>query len=46
MHANDTYSNKSETIVAQDLLILREINQMEREMCSYLNWYRSSMGLR
>ncbi|KAF8622681.1 hypothetical protein AX15_006783 [Amanita polypyramis BW_CC] len=35
---DDTYSNKSWTIVAQGLFTLREINQMEREMCSYLDW--------
>lgn len=35
---DDTYSNKSWTIVAQGLFQLREINQMEREMCSYLEW--------
>ncbi|KAM6502521.1 hypothetical protein JOM56_002498 [Amanita muscaria] len=35
---DDTYSNKSWTIVAQGLFNLREINQMEREMCSYLDW--------
>jgi hypothetical protein len=35
---DDTYSNKSWGIVAQGLFNLREINQMEREMCSYLEW--------
>ncbi|KAK2463132.1 hypothetical protein APHAL10511_004787 [Amanita phalloides] len=35
---DDTYSNKSWTIVAQGLFTLREVNQMEREMCSYLDW--------
>ncbi|PFH52124.1 hypothetical protein AMATHDRAFT_2374 [Amanita thiersii Skay4041] len=35
---DDTYSNKSWAIVAQNLFTLREINQMEREMCSYLDW--------
>ncbi|KDQ57145.1 hypothetical protein JAAARDRAFT_178726 [Jaapia argillacea MUCL 33604] len=35
---DDTYSNKSWTIVGQNLYQLREINQMEREMCSYLEW--------
>jgi hypothetical protein len=35
---DDTYSNKSWTIVAQGMFTLREINQMEREMCSYLEW--------
>lgn len=35
---DDTYSNKSWCIVAQHMFQLREINQMEREMCSYLEW--------
>jgi hypothetical protein len=35
---DDTYSNKSWGIVAQGMFSLREINQMEREMCSYLDW--------
>jgi hypothetical protein len=35
---DDTYSNKSWSIVAQGMFSLREINQMEREMCSYLEW--------
>lgn len=35
---DDTYSNKSWCIVAQGMFALREINQMEREMCSYLEW--------
>ncbi|KAJ7594945.1 hypothetical protein C8J56DRAFT_928055 [Mycena floridula] len=35
---DDTYSNKSWAIVAQGMFTLREINQMEREMCSYLDW--------
>ncbi|KAJ7764075.1 hypothetical protein B0H14DRAFT_3895433 [Mycena olivaceomarginata] len=34
----DTYSNKSWSIVAQGMFTLREINQMEREMCNYLDW--------
>ena len=33
---DDTYSNKSRLIVAQGIFGLREINQMEREMCQYL----------
>ena len=32
---DDTYSNKSWCIVGQSMVTLREINQMEREMCSY-----------
>ncbi|KAH9989749.1 hypothetical protein BJV77DRAFT_668770 [Russula vinacea] len=35
---DDTYSNKSWCIVGQGMFALREINQMEREMCSYLEW--------
>ncbi|KAJ7178777.1 hypothetical protein C8R43DRAFT_1189312 [Mycena crocata] len=33
-----TYSNKSWSIVAQGMFTLREINQMEREICNYLDW--------
>ncbi|KAF5317024.1 hypothetical protein D9611_004005 [Ephemerocybe angulata] len=35
---DDTYSNKSWGIVAQGMFSLREVNQMEREMCNYLDW--------
>jgi hypothetical protein len=35
---DDTYSNKSWSVVAQGMFSVREINQMEREMCSYLDW--------
>jgi hypothetical protein len=35
---DDTYSNKSWCIVAQGMFTLREVNQMEREMCNYLDW--------
>ena len=35
---DDTYSNKSWCIVGQNLYSLKEVNQMEREMCSYLEW--------
>ncbi|KAH9942195.1 uncharacterized protein BXZ73DRAFT_97614 [Epithele typhae] len=35
---DDTYSNKSWSIVGRGMFALREINQMEREMCSYLEW--------
>ncbi|EJD33351.1 hypothetical protein AURDEDRAFT_189081 [Auricularia subglabra TFB-10046 SS5] len=35
---DDTYSNKSWCVVAQRMFSLKEINQMEREMCSYLEW--------
>ncbi|KAF5311404.1 hypothetical protein D9611_011597 [Ephemerocybe angulata] len=35
---DDTYSNKSWSIVAKEMFSLREVNQMEREMCNYLDW--------
>lgn len=35
---DDTYSNKSWSVVGQGIFQLREINQMEREMCTYLDW--------
>jgi len=35
---NNTYSNKSWCIVGQGMFALQEINQMEWEMCSYLEW--------
>ncbi|THH16171.1 hypothetical protein EW146_g4417, partial [Bondarzewia mesenterica] len=35
---DDTYSNKSWSILGQGMFALREINQMEREMCSYVEW--------
>ncbi|KAL9940941.1 hypothetical protein V8E36_000429 [Tilletia maclaganii] len=35
---DDTYSNKSWTIVGQGLFTLREVNQMERELFSYLGY--------
>ncbi|OJT02149.1 hypothetical protein TRAPUB_7392 [Trametes pubescens] len=36
---DDTYSNKSWSIVGKGMFALREIiNQMEREMRSYLEW--------
>ncbi|KAI0059652.1 hypothetical protein BV25DRAFT_1918431 [Artomyces pyxidatus] len=35
---DDTYSNRSWCIVSQGIFTLREINQMECEMCSYLEW--------
>jgi hypothetical protein len=35
---DDTYSNKSSSIAAKGIFTLREINQMEREMCNYLDW--------
>ncbi|KAG2067992.1 hypothetical protein BDR04DRAFT_1158351 [Suillus decipiens] len=35
---DNTYSNKSWSIVAQGMFQLQEINQMEREMCQYLEW--------
>ena len=38
---DDIYSNKSWSIVGHGMFALREINQMEREMCSYLEWQLS-----
>jgi hypothetical protein len=35
---DDTYSNKSCCVVGQSLFALKEMNQMEREMCGYLDW--------
>ncbi|KAJ3989738.1 hypothetical protein F5890DRAFT_1549294 [Lentinula detonsa] len=35
---DDTYSNKSWSVVAQGMFAVREVNQMEREMCGYLDW--------
>ena len=35
---DDTYSNKPWCIVGQGMFALHEINQMEREMWSYLEW--------
>ena len=35
---DDTYSNKLRSIVGQGMFALQEINQMEHEMCSYLEW--------
>jgi hypothetical protein len=35
---DDTYSNKSWSIVGQGMFQLREVNQMEREMYQYLDW--------
>lgn len=35
---DDTYSNKSWTIVGQGLFSLREVNQMERELFGYLGF--------
>ncbi|OAX35826.1 hypothetical protein K503DRAFT_696265, partial [Rhizopogon vinicolor AM-OR11-026] len=35
---SDTHSNKSWSIVTHGMFQLREINQMELEMCQYLEW--------
>jgi hypothetical protein len=35
---DDTYSNQSWCVVAQKMFALKEMNQMEREMCGYLEW--------
>ncbi|RXK35021.1 alternative cyclin Pcl12 [Tremella mesenterica] len=41
---DDTYSNQSWGIVAQKMFSLKEINQMEREMCGYLEWNLNVAG--
>jgi hypothetical protein len=41
---DDTYSNQSWGIVAQKMFALKEINQMEREMCGYLEWNLNVTG--
>ncbi|KAI5121444.1 hypothetical protein M0805_009553 [Coniferiporia weirii] len=41
---DDTYSNKSWAVVGQGMFALREINQMEREMCAYLEWQLNVPG--
>ncbi|TDL15316.1 hypothetical protein BD410DRAFT_817001 [Rickenella mellea] len=35
---DDTYSHKSWAVVGQGMFAVREVKQMEREMCSYLEW--------
>ncbi|KZV77901.1 hypothetical protein EXIGLDRAFT_784613 [Exidia glandulosa HHB12029] len=35
---DDTYPNRSWCVVSQGMFSLEEISQMEREMCSYLEW--------
>jgi hypothetical protein len=35
---DDTYSNKLWCIVSRGMFTLQEINKMEQEMCSYLDW--------
>ncbi|BEI81266.1 hypothetical protein CcaverHIS002_0204260 [Cutaneotrichosporon cavernicola] len=41
---DDTYSNQSWCIVGQKMFQLKEINQMEREMCGYLEWNLNVSG--
>ncbi|TDL18315.1 hypothetical protein BD410DRAFT_880562 [Rickenella mellea] len=41
---DDTYLNKSWAVVGQGMFALREINQMEREMCAYLEWHLNVPG--
>jgi hypothetical protein len=41
---DETYSNQSWGIVAQDMFVLKELNQMEREMCGYLEWNLNVLG--
>ncbi|KAJ9099940.1 hypothetical protein QFC21_003946 [Naganishia friedmannii] len=38
MVCDDTYSNQSWCVVGQKMFALKEMNQMEREMCGYLDW--------
>ncbi|TDL16318.1 hypothetical protein BD410DRAFT_889897 [Rickenella mellea] len=35
---DDRYSNENWALVGQGMFALMEINQMEREMCAYLEW--------
>ncbi|QRV72349.1 Cyclin, N-terminal domain [Ceratobasidium sp. AG-Ba] len=35
---DSTYSNRSWCVIGQGIFTLQEINQMEREMCGYLEW--------
>jgi hypothetical protein len=35
---DDTYSNKSWQVVGQGLFVLKEVNQMERELFAFLGW--------
>jgi hypothetical protein len=41
---DDTYSNQSWGIVAQKMFTLKEINQMERELCGFLEWNLNVQG--
>jgi hypothetical protein len=41
---DETYSNPSWEIVAQRMFGLKEINQMEREMCAHLQWNLNIQG--
>lgn len=41
---DDTYSNQSWCIVGQKMFSLKEINQMEREMCGYLDFALNVSG--
>ncbi|TDL17346.1 hypothetical protein BD410DRAFT_694845, partial [Rickenella mellea] len=36
---DDTDSNKSWVVFGQGIFVLREVNQMEREMCAFLEWH-------
>ena len=38
VNCDDIYPNKYWCIASQGMFALREIDQMEREMCSYLEW--------
>jgi hypothetical protein len=39
---DDTYSNRSWCLVCRRMFSLKELNQMEREMCCYLEWNLAS----
>ncbi|RSH95826.1 hypothetical protein EHS25_000919 [Saitozyma podzolica] len=41
---DETYSNQSWGIVAQEMFVLKELNQMEREMCGFLEWNLNVLG--
>lgn len=41
---DETYSNHSWEIVAQRMFGLKEINQMEREICAHLQWNLNIQG--
>jgi hypothetical protein len=46
MACDAPYSNRSWCVVAQNMFSLEELNEMEREMCGYLDWNLVSFPLR